>query len=68
MSKRSGKGVFITTSNFPPSADEFVKSVGLKIILIDGKRLASLMIKYNLGVTTTSTIEIKQIDSDYFAN
>jgi restriction system protein len=68
MSKRSGKGVFITTSNFPPSAEEFVKSVGVKIILIEGKRLASLMIKYNLGVTTTTTIEIKQLDSDYFAN
>jgi restriction system protein len=67
MSKRSNKGVFITTSNFPPSAREFTNSVALKIILIDGKKLADLMIKYNLGVTTKRVIEIKEIDSDYFA-
>jgi len=67
MSKRSNKGVFITTSNFPPSAREFTNSVALKIILIDGKKLADLMLKYNLGVTTKRIIEIKEIDSDYFA-
>lgn len=67
MSKRSNKGVFITTSNFPPSAREFTNSVALKIILIDGKKLADLMLKYNLGVTTKRIIAIKEIDSDYFA-
>ena len=66
MSKRSHKGVFITTSEFPSSADEFVRSIDRKIILIDGKRLANLMLKFGLGVTTIRTIEIKEIDSDYF--
>lgn len=66
LSKRSNKGVFITTSNFPPSAHEFVSSIDRKIILVDGKRLASLMVKYNLGVTIKQTVEIKELDSDYF--
>lgn len=35
-------------------------------ILIDGARLTQLMIKYNLGVTTQRTYEIKRVDSDYF--
>lgn len=66
LSKRSNKGVFITTSTFPPSAHDFVSSIDRKIILIDGERLASLMIKFNLGVSTKQTIEIKEIDTDYF--
>jgi len=34
--------------------------------LIDGRKLANLMIKYNLGVATESVVEIKRVDSDYF--
>ena len=66
LSKRSKKGVFITTSEFPTSATEFVGSIDPRIVLIDGKRLGSLMIKYNLGVSVKQTIEIKELDSDYF--
>jgi restriction system protein len=66
LSKRSNKGVFITTSNFPPSAHDFVSTIDRKIILIDGKRLAELMIKYNLGVSIKAQISIKEIDIDYF--
>jgi restriction system protein len=66
LSKRSNKGVFITTSNFPPSAHEFVSAIDRKIILIDGNRLTQLMIKFNLGVSTKEQISIKEIDIDYF--
>jgi restriction system protein len=65
LSKRSNKGVFITTSNFPPSAHEFVSAIDRKIILIDGNRLTQ-MIKYNLGVSIKEQISIKEIDIDYF--
>ena len=37
-----------------------------KIVLIDGERLAKLMIEYNLGVTTVQTYEVKRVDSDFF--
>ncbi len=64
--QRAGKGVFITTSTFTQDAQEFVKTVGAKIILIDGRQLADYMIDYNVGVTTEATYELKRIDTDYF--
>jgi restriction system protein len=35
-------------------------------VLIDGERLAQLMIDNNIGVSTTSIYTIKKIDLDYF--
>lgn len=64
--KQAHKGVFITTSSFGPGAVDYVAMVSQKVILIDGPRLASLMIEHNIGVSTTRTIAIKRIDSDYF--
>jgi restriction system protein len=66
MGKKARKGVFITTSDFPKSAYEFVNSIDHKIILIDGEKIASLMIEYNVGVTSKEIFEIKDLDSDYF--
>ena len=37
-----------------------------KIILINGQRLAELMIEYGVGVLTVRTIALKRVDSDYF--
>jgi len=39
LGKKSQKGVFITTSDFPKSAYEFVSTIAPKIILIDGQKL-----------------------------
>lgn len=62
------KGIFITTSRFTKEAEDFVsKNLNYKIVLIDGKRLADLMIEYELGVSTEYVYKIKKIDSDYFA-
>lgn len=60
------KGIFITTSSFTKDALEFVPRNETKIVLIDGYKLAQLMIDYNLGVATQQVYEIKKIDSDYF--
>jgi restriction system protein len=60
------KGVFITTSDFVPAARELTRRVSQKVILIDGQRLEELMIEHGIGVTTTRTIALKRIDSDYF--
>ena len=65
--KRARKGIFITTSNFSKGAHEYVTAIESKIILIDGKRFAQLMIDFNVGVSTEATYELKRIDSDYFA-
>lgn len=64
--KRAKKGVFITTGKFSNDAIEYVTAIDPKVILIDGRALVSYMIDFNLGVTTTTTYEIKRIDSDYF--
>lgn len=60
------KGIFITTSNFTKEALEYTPKNETKIVLIDGERLAQLMIDYSLGCTTQQVYELKKIDSDYF--
>ncbi len=61
------KGLFITTSTFTREAIDYAKKqLQVKLILIDGKMLTDLMIKYNLGVSVVQTYEIKQLDLDYF--
>jgi len=65
--QRAKKGVFITTSQFSREATEFVALIEKQIVLIDGAKLANLMVEYGLGVTTKQTYAIKQIDSDYFS-
>ena len=64
--RRSKKGVFITTSNFTQQAMQYVENIDAKVILINGKLLAELMIEYGLGVSMQRIYEIKQIDTDYF--
>lgn len=64
--KQANKGVFITTSSFKTTAIEYAESISQKVILIDGTRLADLMIEHNIGVSTVRTVELKRLDSDYF--
>ncbi len=63
---RARKGVFITTSTFTKDAEDFVKRIETKVILINGLQLAKLIIDLNVGVSTNRLYEIKKIDSDYF--
>ena len=60
------KGIFIITSSFTKEAIEYVQRIDTKIVLIDGKLLADLMIDYDVGVTKSASYEIKKIDNDYF--
>jgi restriction system protein len=64
--KRADKGIFITTSSFSPKAIEYSKSTSKRVILIDGARLAELMVQHNVGVAPAYAYEIKKIDGDYF--
>jgi restriction system protein len=61
------KGVFVTTSAFSQQAVDFVRHLSQRIILIDGHRLASLMIEHNVGVRVNRTIEFKRLDEDFFS-
>lgn len=61
------KGLFISTAQFTKEAYEYAnKQHTTKVVLVDGKKLAKLMIEYNLGVSSESVYEIKRIDTDFF--
>jgi len=64
--KQANKGVMLTTGEFTKGAIDYAKAVQQKVILIDGSRLATLMIEHNVGVSIARTFDIKKIDSDYF--
>jgi restriction system protein len=40
--------------------------VPTRVILIDGRKLAELMIEYDVGVNLRQKFEVKSIDTDYF--
>lgn len=65
--QRARKGVMITTSQFSQEAKEYVSRIEKKIVLIDGKRLAQLMIDYGIGVSEEATYTVKRMDTDYFS-
>lgn len=60
------KGVFITASSFTKEALDYKPMNDTKVILIDGLKLANLMIEYNLGVAQLHCYELKKLDNDYF--
>lgn len=62
--QRALKGVFITTSAYSAQAIDFARSVE-RIVLVDGRRLAELMIDHEVGVSAR-TIKVPKLDSDYF--
>jgi len=66
LGNHARKGILITSSYFSKDAIEYVTHIEGKIILIDGARLADLMIEHNVGTTTVATYEVKRLDSDYF--
>ncbi len=64
---RARKGSFITTPSFNKQAQDYTQRIESKIVLIDGQRLANLMIDHNVGVTSEAVYEVKRTDSDYFS-
>ncbi len=62
----AGKGVFITTTKFSEEARGY--AAGMKtpvIILIDGARLAELLIQYEVGIKVIDVVKLVRIDEDY---
>lgn len=64
--QRAKKGVFITTSSYTADAVDYASRIDTKVVLIDGTRLSSLMIDFDVGVSIASSYIVKRIDSDYF--
>lgn len=59
---KHGDGLFVTTAKFSQKAMDYAHSN--HIILIDGEKLAHLMIEYNFCVSVRKTFQIKAIDTD----
>lgn len=64
--QRARKGVFITTSTYTSDAKTYAENIDTKVVLIDGKRLANLMMDFDVGVSVSASYVVKKIDSDYF--
>ena len=63
----ASKGVFVTTSTFSSRAIEYAAHIPQRVVLIDGKRLAELMIQHGVGVRSSRTLEFKRLDEDFFS-
>ena len=64
--KKAQKGIFVTTSSFSKAAIKTAQDLGTRIVLIDGLRLASLMIRYNIGCREEESLSLKKIDEGFF--
>lgn len=62
--QKAPKGLFISTATFSPGARKSADAAG--IVLVDGKQLTKLMIRFNLGVSVEHVYEVKRIDTDFF--
>lgn len=59
---KHGDGLFVTTARFSQKAKDYADQH--HIILIDGEKLARLMIESNFCVSVKKTFEVKEIDTD----
>jgi restriction system protein len=64
--KQTTRGVFITTSGFTAEALSYVRNIPKQIVLIDGDRLAELLVRYGVGVRVDRVLEVKRLDEDFF--
>lgn len=66
LSKQGDRGVFITTSRFTSGAQQEAERINARIELIDGARLAELLVQYGVGVQPEQSVTLYRLDEDYF--
>ncbi len=66
LGKQGDRGVFITTSRFSAGAVQEAERINARIELIDGRRLAELLVTYGVGVQAEETVTLYRLDADYF--
>ncbi len=66
MSAQGDRGVFLTTASFTREAIEEARRVNLRIELIDGKRLAELMLRHGVGIQAKTSVTLYDLDEDFF--
>ena len=63
---QADQGVFLTTATFSAGAREYAERLPTRIVLVDGARLAALMIRYEVGVQVRRMVKVVEIDEDFF--
>jgi restriction system protein len=63
---QANQGVFITSGRFSAGARGYAANLPTRVILLDGERLAALMIRYGVGVQVKRTVHIVEVDEDFF--
>lgn len=66
LGKQGDRGVLITTSRFSAGAAQEAERINARIELIDGRRLAELLVFYGVGVQAEETVTLYRLDEDYF--
>ncbi len=63
---KATKGLFVSASTYTASARETAGMLSKRIVLIDGAQLTRLMIRHNVGCRVEESLEIKEIDEEFF--
>ena len=66
LAAQGDRGVFLTTASFTREAIDEARRVNLRIELIDGKRLAELMLRHGVGVQPKTSVTLYDLDEDFF--
>lgn len=66
MGAQGDRGVFITSSSFSAGAKAEADKVNARLELIDGERLAQLLVGYGVGVQPDTVVTLHRIDEDFF--
>ncbi|GAB3690984.1 restriction endonuclease [Corynebacterium nasicanis] len=64
--EQAHQGVFITTGQFSNGAVGYAENLNVRVVLIDGARLAQLMIRFGVGVQVKRTVAVVEVDEDFF--
>ena len=63
---QTSRGVFVTTGRFSSGARLFADQVAMRLVLIAGRELTRLMVRYDVGVTAKETYQLRSVDDDFF--
>lgn len=66
LGRQGDRGVFITTSRFTKGAQDEAQRINARIELIDGERLAQLLVQYGVGVQDEQAVTLYRLDEDFF--
>lgn len=66
LGKQGDRGVYITTATFTRGAREEAERINARIELIDGPRLARLLVQHGVGVQVEATHTLVRLDEDFF--